>query len=334
MDNLCNDYRNFEPKKRCKSGWIESHYYQKELLRKSFASVVVIGDSIVAGLRPYPTVWRNVFLRYKTINLGIGGDRVENVLWRINDIVLPKSVRSVVMSCGTNNIDTSNSDEIDLGVVTIARSISHHYPNIEVTVGGLLPRDIHWSARRVEIEKTNAYLRDYCKKSNKMTFMRQDQDWALPDSSLNMELYHKDHLHLTENRNIKFSKLIIGTLQDVLSPQSSSQSSSSCLSQLPLIISPLPSSLSRSNLPSVQRLYQSSSSQPLSAIATPFNPKCQHFLLDPPSGPPKFQTLSASPTFRQVSSSPFKTTSDHMSSAKLTKLITSPTSASSSSETL
>ena len=38
--------------------------------------------------------------------------------------MLPKSIRSVVIHCGTNNIDTSSSDEISVGVVTIARSIS------------------------------------------------------------------------------------------------------------------------------------------------------------------------------------------------------------------
>ena len=76
---------------------------------------MVIGDSTVAGLRRYPTVWRNLFLQYKTVNLGIVGDRIENILWCINDIVLPKSRRSIVIHCSTNNIDTSSSDEI--GVV-------------------------------------------------------------------------------------------------------------------------------------------------------------------------------------------------------------------------
>ena len=124
MDFLRNDYRNLDPKKRSKSGWMETHYHQKELLRKSYASVV-IGDSIVAGLRRYPTAWRDFILQYKTINLGIGGDRVENVLRRINDIVPPKSIRSVVIHCGTNSIDTNNSIEISVGMVAIARSISH-----------------------------------------------------------------------------------------------------------------------------------------------------------------------------------------------------------------
>ena len=159
MDFLRNDYWNWDSKKRSKSGWLETHYHQKELLRKSYASVVVIGDSIVAGLRRRPTVWRDFILRYKTINLGTGGDR-----WRINDMVLPKSIRSVVIHCSTNNIDTNSSNNISVGAVTIARSISHRQPNIEIIVSGLLPRDLHWSMRRVKITKTNDYLKDYCER--------------------------------------------------------------------------------------------------------------------------------------------------------------------------
>ena len=165
--------------------------------------MVVIGDSIAAGLRRYLTVWRNFILQYKTVNLGIRGDRIENALWCINDILLPKSIRSVVIQCGTNNIDTSSSDEISVGVVTIARSIFHRDSNIETIVSGLLPRDIHWSTQKAKITETDDYLRDYCKKFKKMTFMCQDPDWTLPDNSLNMELYYKDHLHLIENGNMK-----------------------------------------------------------------------------------------------------------------------------------
>ena len=159
--------------------------------------------------------------------------------------------------------------------------------------------------------------------------MHQDLDWTLPDNSLNMELYYKDHLHLNENGNIKFSKLIIETLQDI-SPQ---LSSSSYLSQSSLIRSPPPPSIPRSNLLSIQTLSQSSSSQSLSATATPFNPKRQNFWLNSPTAPPKSQTLTASPLFHQDFSPSLKRTSDHIPSAKSTKLITSPTSASSATGT-
>ena len=162
--------------------------------------------------------------------------------------------------------------------------------------------------------------------------MRQEQDWSLPENSLNIELYYKDDLHLIENGNMTFSKSIIETLQDVLSPQLS-QSSSSYSSQSSLIRSPPPSSLTRSNILSAQPLPQSSSSQSLSATATPFNPKQQIIFHNSPTAPPKSQTLTASPPFTQDFSSSLKTTSDHMSSAKPTKLIISPTSVSSSTDT-
>ena len=175
MDYLGNDYRNLDSENLSKIGWIETHYYQKKLLRKSYASVVMIGVSVIAGLRSYPTVWRSFIYQYKTVTLGIGGDRIENVLWSINDIVLPKSIRSDVMLCGTNNIDTSSSDEIRLGVLTNAKSISHRYPNKQIIVSGLLPRYIHWSTRRVKINETNDYLRDYIKKKKKRLSCAQTQ---------------------------------------------------------------------------------------------------------------------------------------------------------------
>ena len=134
-----------------------------------------------------------------------------------------------------------------------------------------------------------------------MTFICQDPEWTLLDSSLNMKLYYKDQLHLTENGNMKFSKLITETLQDILSPQSSQ--SSSCLS----------------NLLSAEPLSQSPSSQSLSATAPSFNPKHKIIFHNSPTAPPKSQT-TASPSFCQDFSSSRKTTSDHMSSAKPTKL--------------
>ena len=149
-----------------------------------------------------------------------------------------------------------------------------------------------------------------------------------------MQLYYKDHLHLTENGNIKFFKLIIETLQDVLSPPSSSHLSSSCLSQLSLVISPPLSSLPRSNLPSLETFSNHLHLIHCQPQQHPSTRNFKIFCLILFTAPPNFQTLSASPPFLQVFSSPLKTTFNHMSFTKPTKLITSPTFVSSSSETL
>ena len=39
---------------------------------------IIIGDSIVAGLTRYTNIWKNLFGN-RFINLGISGDRAENV---------------------------------------------------------------------------------------------------------------------------------------------------------------------------------------------------------------------------------------------------------------
>ena len=120
-------------------------------------------------------------------------------------------------------------------------------------------------------------------------------------------------------------------MEDVLSQPSQLLS---CFSQSSLIRSPPPSSLSRSNIFSVETISQSFSSQSLSATATPFNPKCQNFWLNSLAAPLKFQTLTASPPFHNVFSSPLKITSDHKPFAKPIELITPPISAFSSFEPL
>lgn len=57
----------------------------------------------MADLRRKKCVWRNYF--DDALNLGIGGDRVENVLWRGQYISLPHTTSFVIIHCDTNNVD-------------------------------------------------------------------------------------------------------------------------------------------------------------------------------------------------------------------------------------
>ena len=88
--------------------WFNGNTSTKRVIKKFHAFVVVIGNSIVAALRRNPIMRRTLSSRYKNVNVGIGGDRPEDVSWQFNDIVLPKSFTSVVIHCRMNDIDTSN----------------------------------------------------------------------------------------------------------------------------------------------------------------------------------------------------------------------------------
>lgn len=93
--------------------------------------MVVIIDAIAVGLRYYPSLWRTFFWPYKTINLGNGGSRTENDLWHVNVIIPPRSVRSVIIYCSTNNIGRSSSQEISFHIEAIAESFFKLHPNIQ-----------------------------------------------------------------------------------------------------------------------------------------------------------------------------------------------------------
>jgi beta-glucosidase len=67
--------------------------------------LVFIGDSITQGWEAVgQPVWAQHFARYDALNLGYGGDKTENVLWRLQqgeiDGIAPKVA---VLMIGTNN---------------------------------------------------------------------------------------------------------------------------------------------------------------------------------------------------------------------------------------
>ena len=51
---------------------------------KSFKSIP-IGDSLMAGLHRYYKIWNNFFKPIDALNCGVGGDKVQNALWRVKN---------------------------------------------------------------------------------------------------------------------------------------------------------------------------------------------------------------------------------------------------------
>ena len=180
-----------------------------------------------------------------------------------------------------------------MGIVVTAKTISHHHPNNEVIVGELLPRDIHWSTHW-SVDWSSALSERLLRKIQQNNFHESRPDWTLPDNSLNMQLYHKDHLHHIESRNVKFPKSITETLHDV-----ADHNHHWSIRHLHL---PYPGQifLQLNCFPNDFHLYQSQQ-HPQPEVS-----KCFCFFPSP-----------------QVSSSPLKTNFD-MSSTEPAKLITSP----------
>ena len=85
--------------------WHQRHAQVLEAIESSKPDLVFIGDSITQrwaqeGL----PIFDGYFGSYDTINMGIGGDRTENVLWRLQDYDLDNlDPELAVLKVGTNN---------------------------------------------------------------------------------------------------------------------------------------------------------------------------------------------------------------------------------------
>ena len=78
-----------------RNNWLKIHHNHCFQVKHENISSIIIGDSIVAGLMWYTNIWKNLFGN-SFINLGISGDRVENVLWRARDLPFLPSLKMLL----------------------------------------------------------------------------------------------------------------------------------------------------------------------------------------------------------------------------------------------
>jgi beta-glucosidase len=107
------------------SRWLDCHAALVNLkeANKTNADIVLIGDSITQNwgggfnaysndpltrFNPFIRQWSDRFSGYRTINLGIAGDKTQSILWRLNHGALDGATpKVVVLAIGTNNINST-----------------------------------------------------------------------------------------------------------------------------------------------------------------------------------------------------------------------------------
>jgi beta-glucosidase len=161
-----------------------------------------IGDSITQGWEGAgKSVWADLGTRYKIINMGVGGDRTEHVLWRFEHGQLDgiKAKVAVVM-IGTNN-SNKNKDgteqyteaEILDGVTAIVNDIRRRQPDTKILLLGIFPRGKTFNAQRgrlLEINQALARLDD----GQHIFFLDFGSQFIENDGSISKSMMH-DYLH-------------------------------------------------------------------------------------------------------------------------------------------
>ena len=193
-----------------KTNWLNFHRRHCSSLITNCFKTIIIGDSIAAGLNRYQSVWTKYLEPLKTLNCGIEGDRVQNVFWRAQNLLVISSLKNVIF-CGTNNLFQDSPEDIADGVIEIAETFQSKYNSINFAIGGILPRDASWSINRVLIKEVNRILKEKC---YRLFFIciSYDSCWTVANGSLNPDLFFLDNVHLVEQGNLKLEESIFSSI--------------------------------------------------------------------------------------------------------------------------
>ena len=166
---------------------------------KGNVDLAFIGDSITQGWEGNgKDVWPHYYGKRKAINLGIGGDRTQHLLWRFDhgnlDGIRPKLA---VLMIGTNNSgDNSNTGpEMADGVTAVVRALQSKVPGIKTLLLAIFPRGADFNNQRGKILQVNQVIE---KLADNKTIFHLDigHHFVEPDGKISRAIM-PDFLHLT-----------------------------------------------------------------------------------------------------------------------------------------
>ncbi len=205
-----NNSKNFAISPALHPGTEKKHESFNKISKQGKAPLVFLGDSITAGWSGRgKAVWEKDWAPLSAANFGIGGDRTEHILWRLQngnyDGLKPKLT---VLMIGTNNtghqgramrehngaIYSSSAEQTAEGVTAIVNLLKKKQPQMKILLLAIFPRGATpTDAKRVQNEKTNRLIAKLAD-NRTVHFLDINKKFLQPDGTLSKEIM-PDLLH-------------------------------------------------------------------------------------------------------------------------------------------
>ncbi len=212
-------------------GWVKRHESFNAISKQGTATLVFLGDSITQGWEGKgKATWEKFYAKRNAANFGIGGDRTEHVLWRLDngnfDGLKPKLI---VLMIGTNNtghvgraqkelngaIYACSAEQTAEGVKAIVSKLQTKAPEAKILLLGIFPRgEKPADAMRQQNEATNAIIAKLAD-GKQVHFLDIGKAFLQPDGTLTREVM-PDLLHLSEKGYDMWAEAIDPKIKELL----------------------------------------------------------------------------------------------------------------------
>ena len=209
-----------EPAPRTDDGWVkrQASINANVAANAGNSTVVFIGDSITQGWEGEgKAVWAHYYASRNALNLGIGGDRTQHVLWRLThgnlDGVHP---RAAVVMIGTNNSNGEDNTpgQIVEGVRAIVDLLKARLPGTKILLVAIFPRSENFGVQRGKLAQINAALRRAAD-GRDVLWVDFGHQFLNDDGTIPRELM-PDYLHLSPKGYAIWAEAIEDTLSQIL----------------------------------------------------------------------------------------------------------------------
>ena len=181
--------------------WLKLHeaHVKTVEVNQGPVDVLLVGDSITIQ---WGSSWSKHFPDRKAVNIGIGGDKTQNVLWRLDhggvDGLKP---RAIVLMIGNNNMFFAPETGVAAaaqGVKACLANLREKFPETDVVVAKILPCHAPKVRFYEDILLTNAEI-DKLKldADPKVKVLDLTKDFLNEDGTIKLDLFTSDKIHLS-----------------------------------------------------------------------------------------------------------------------------------------
>jgi lysophospholipase L1-like esterase len=205
--------------------WMKRHEDFVAIAKRGGVDVLFLGDSITDGWGGEghgansrgTKVLTKEFGSLKLANFGIGGDRTEHVLWRLQngelDGIHPKVVMLMI---GTNNVNSNTPEQIAEGVKADVEEIHKRSPKTKILLLAVFPRaEKADSPQRQKLKQVNAIISKLDDGGKTVKYLDIGNRFLDKDGTLPRDIM-PDFLHPNEKGYEIWAEAVKGPIQELL----------------------------------------------------------------------------------------------------------------------